>query len=134
MICITKSAAYLLGIEPEKLENEVGYTGEEVVSYGRRSIHVQELLPSFLSRGYSLTFIQPTYAMGTPDSTIKVTEENFDDYLSSYNGLVMGLTPGGKAHCVAKKNGAYYDPKTDSIISKLPLSEIHLFSIVLPIR
>lgn len=134
MICITKSAARLLNIEPEQLELEVGHTGEEVVCYGRRSIHVQELVPSFLERGYSLTIIQSQYMLGHQDSYIAVEEERFQDYVRTYNGILFGKTEEGKAHAIAKINGAFYDPSNDSTISKCSLKQVELFAIVLPVR
>lgn len=118
--CLVYSAAMVLDCKPVELWDEIGHDGTEILYPDRsgleryRGVHVQELIPSFRARGYSLEEIQPmpaTRHYGTelihniyPDE--QVAADRFYNLIAGHPGILIF-----PRHAMAwDGHGSVYDP------------------------
>ena len=113
--CILYSLAMLLDEDPELLVDEMGVNDMEEVSYGLRSLHIQECIDVCWDRGYVLMPISRLLLMGTQDDHIHAMHPEaawlrFLGYVIGHPGIME--YPEIK-HITAWDGHDIYDPKGD---------------------
>lgn len=123
--CLLYAAATILGVPPDLLRAEIGYSGNEEwwpeakFPASIRSFHIQEIVDCFMNRGHGLCLIErfPRMAPVGLENQWKlmdeeeVLESRFKMYLQqNITAILLGLKPSGLRHAIAFKNGTAYDP------------------------
>ncbi len=137
--CVLYSAAMVLDIDPEILEKELGHDGL-AVQYPDlpepscfRSHHMQEILDSFISRGYGLMLIElmpRSGPQGRPDLFHKIFDDvkgvlRFLEVLKGRHAILIGQNPeSGGNHAYAWDGSKVFDPLGRYLeIDKIPIRE-----------
>lgn len=115
--CFLVSCAMVLGCKIEELESEIGHDGlQKVPNYGIRGIHPQEVLDSFLIRGYVPLYVEINPHVSFVESGMRMEVFNVTKQVNRFMKLIdyKRAVIGGKLnkanHAVAWDGEQVHDP------------------------